>query len=280
MADAKLGRGLDSLMGGDAPTAGLVMNLPMGQIAPNPFQPREAIDPAGLEGLIESIQQNGILQPITVRPAAGGGYELVTGERRFRAAQQLGMAEIPSVVRDVNDEKMLELALIENIQREDLNPIEKARAFQQLTDTFHLTQDEMAKRIGQDRSTVTNFIRLLELPIEVQDLVSAGAVSMSHAKALLGLTDAKRQLGICKMIIKRDLSVRETERLCGSGKKRAKGRKAGAAKDAHIRDLEEQLRERLGTKVQIVDQKGKGRIIIEYYSMDDFEHIMKCIKEA
>ncbi|NOZ21555.1 MAG: ParB/RepB/Spo0J family partition protein [Planctomycetes bacterium] len=278
-SDGKLGRGLDSLMGGDTTAGGEVLNLPMDQIAPNPFQPREAIDPAGLEGLIESIQENGILQPITVRPSTGG-YELVTGERRFRAAQQLGMAEVPAVVRDVNDEKMLELALIENIQREDLNPIEKARAFRQLTDNFHLTQEETARRVGQDRSTVTNIIRLLELPPEVQELVSAGGISMSHAKALLSLADARRQIGICKLIIKRDLSVRETERICGGGKKRAKGRKKPPLKDAHVRDLEEELRLRLGTKVQIVDKKGKGKIIIDYYNTDDFERIMGCIKEA
>lgn len=279
-ANGKLGRGLDSLMGGDGVDAGEVAKLPLDQISPNPFQPRERIDPATLEGLIESIQENGILQPVTVRRSAGG-YELVTGERRYRAAQQLGLAEIPTVVREVTDEKMLELALVENIQREDLNPIEKARAFRQLIETFQLTQEEAARRLGQDRSTVANFMRLLELPPDIQEIVSRGTITMGHARALLGVTSEKKQLAICKMIVKKELSVREAERICGTGKGkgRSKGKK-GPGKSTHVQDLESDLRLRLGTKVQIIDKNGKGKIVIEYYSLDDFDRIMSCIKEA
>ena len=277
-AKGKLGRGLDSLMAGDEAEGGDVSKLPLDQISPNPFQPRERIDPATLEGLIESIQENGILQPITVRRSAGG-YELVAGERRYRAAQQIGMAEIPAAVRDVTDEKMLELALVENIQREDLNPIEKAKAFRQLIETFQLTQEEAARRLGQDRSTVANFMRLLELPDEIQEFVSRGTITMGHARALLSMTDLKRQLSVCKSIVKDELSVRETERICSPGTRKKSGKKKKAAsKSAHVRDLEEELRVRLGTKVQIADKGGAGKIIIEYYNADDFERIMDRIK--
>jgi len=276
--ERRLGRGLGALLPGDEERRRqTVVEVELDAISPNPYQPREGIDPAGLEGLVESIQQNGILQPVTVRPT-DGGYELVAGERRVRAARQLGMATIPAIVRELSDEKMLELALVENIQREDLNPIEKAKAYQELINTFGMTQEEAARGVGQDRSTVANFIRLLELPEEVQDCVSRGTISMGHARALLALSTPKRQIQLCRMIVKQDLSVRETERLTGGrpkpARRKAKGTPTDKKASPHIRDLEDQLRLRLGTRVKITAGKDRGKIVIEFFGNDEFERIL------
>jgi len=278
--ERKLGRGLDSLLSGSSGerVEQQVQEISLDDISPNPYQPRERISPESLEGLIASVQENGILQPITVRPVEGG-YQLVTGERRFRAAQQLGMKTIPAVVRDIPEEKMLELALVENVQREDLNPIEKARAYKELIETFDLTQEEVARRVGQERSTVANFLRLLDLPEEVQRYIAEGKITTGHAKALLSLSNPKRQVQLCKMIVKQDLSVRETERLTG-GRGRKKTRKKGSSKPAppaHIRELEDELRVKLGTRVRIQEKKGNGRIIIEFFGADEFERILSLL---
>jgi ParB family chromosome partitioning protein len=245
-------------------------------ISPNPYQPRERIDPAALEGLIESIQQNGILQPVTVR-RSGDGYQLVAGERRWRAALQMGLPAIPAVVRDVNDQQMLELALIENIQREDLNPIEKARAYQQLIKTFNLTQEQAAARLGQDRSTVANFIRLLELPEEIQEIVSRETISMGHARALLALDDRKRQWEVCQRIVRDDLSVRATEVLVSAPSKKKMAKHKAKAKAEHLRELEEKLQEKFGTRAWVEDKGGKGRIVVEYFTPDDFDRILEVL---
>lgn len=277
--ERRLGRGLGALLSENGSTVREqeIVEIELTEVSPNPYQPREKISPESLEGLIASVKQNGILQPVTVRPVEGG-YQLVTGERRFRAAQQLGFNRIPAVVREIPDEKMLELALVENVQREDLNPIEKAKAYNELIETFSLTQDEAARRVGQDRSTVANFIRLLQLPEEVQAYVSRGTLSMGHARALLSLDNAKRQIQLCKLIAKQDLSVRETERLTGG--RRTKGAKRKAKKEApppHIRDLEDQLRLQLGTRVRIQERKGNGRIIIEFFGSDECARILRLL---
>lgn len=275
-SNRKLGRNLQELLlEQPSPlTQHEVIQVPPELISPNPYQPRERIDPTSLEGLIESIQQTGILQPITVR-RVGDGYQLVAGERRWRAALQIGLPRIPVVVREVNDQQMLELALIENIQREDLNPIEKAKAYQQLIRSFNLTQEEAARRLGQDRSTVANFIRLLDLPEEIQELVSRGTISMGHARALLAVDDKKRQWEICTKIIKNDLSVRATELLVSPPAKKKASKHKAQTKAAHLRDLEEKLQHKFGTRVWIEDKGGRGRIILDYFTPDDFERIME-----
>ena len=275
--DKKLGRGLgDILTEQKTPFAHEVVQVPPDAISPNPFQPREKIDPATLEGLVESIRQNGLLQPITVR-RMGDGYQLVAGERRWRAALQIGLPTIPVVVRDLNDQQMLEVALIENIQREDLNPIEKARAYQQLIKTFNLTQEAAAARLGQERSTVANFIRLLDLPDEIQEIVSRGTISMGHARALLALDDKKKQWEICKLIVKDDLSVRATEQLVTPPARKKAAKQKARTKAAHLKDIEQKLQEKFGTRVWIEDKGGRGRIVLDYFTPDDFERIMEVI---
>jgi ParB family chromosome partitioning protein len=275
--EKRLGRGLESLMTETkAEAAAPISQVPPDSIVPNPFQPRERIDPGALEGLMRSIQQNGILQPVAVRKA-GTGYQLVAGERRWRAALQLGLPTIPVVIRDVPDERMLELALIENIQREDLNPIEKAKAYRQLIKTLNLTQEQAASRLGQDRATVANFIRLLDLPEEIQEVVSRGTISMGHARAILGLSDRKAQWSVCQRIVKEDLSVRATEMLVGGPDKQKAAKKKTHAKAAHLRDIEQKLQEKFGTKARIQDKGGKGQIILDYYTPDDFERIIEIV---
>ena len=273
----KLGRGLGTLLSDQkTPKMPDVTQVRPDSISPNPYQPRERIDPATLEGLIESIQQNGILQPITVR-RLGEGYQLVAGERRWRAALQIGLPAIPVVVRELNDQQMLELALIENIQREDLNPIEKARAYQQLIKTFNLTQEQAATRLSQERSTVANFVRLLDLPEEIQAIVSRGTISMGHARALLSLDDKKEQLALCRRIVKDDLSVRATEQLASPPVKKEATKRKAQAKAAHLKDIEQKLQEKFGTRVWIEDKGGRGRIILDYFTPDDFDRIMEVV---
>ena len=273
----KLGRGLGTLLSDQkTPRTPDVIQVRPDSISPNPYQPRERIDPATLEGLIESIQQNGILQPITVR-RLGEGYQLVAGERRWRAALQIGLPAIPVVVRELNDQQMLELALIENIQREDLNPIEKARAYQQLIKTFNLTQEQAATRLSQERSTVANFVRLLDLPEEIQAIVSRGTISMGHARALLSLDDKKEQLALCRRIVKDDLSVRATEQLASPPVKKKATKRKAQAKAAHLKDIEQKLQEKFGTRVWIEDKGGRGRIILDYFTPDDFDRIMEVV---
>jgi ParB family chromosome partitioning protein len=275
--EKRLGRGLESLMTETkAEAAAPISQVSPDSIVPNPFQPRERIDPGALEGLMRSIQQNGILQPVAVRKT-GTGYQLVAGERRWRAALQLGLPTIPVVVREVPDERMLELALIENIQREDLNPIEKAKAYQQLMKTLNVTQEQAASRLGQDRATVANFIRLLDLPEEIQEIVSRGTISMGHARAILALSDRKAQWSICQRIVKDDLSVRATEMLVGGPAKKKASKKKAHTKAAHLRDIEQKLGEKFGTKARIEDKGGKGHIVLEYYTPDDFQRIIEIV---
>ena len=211
----KLSRGLQSLLGGVIgieAEAGqdVIMRLNPKDIQPNDSQPRDIFDGEEMKGLVESIKQHGILQPIIVRPLAHG-YMLIAGERRWRAAKQLGLKEIPAIVRDIDGLHSLEIALIENIQREDLNPIEKAKGFKELIDKFDLTQEQVAKTMGKDRSSVTNYIRLLDLPQEIQDNVSRGTLSMGHARAILSVQGKELQIKLCDQIIKEGLSVRQIE---------------------------------------------------------------------
>jgi ParB family chromosome partitioning protein len=234
--------------------------LPVTAIQPNPLQPRQAFDQAAIDELAESIRQKGILQPLLVR-RINGAYELIAGERRFRAAQQLGMEQVPVTVRDCADGEMLEVALIENIQRENLNPLEEARAYRRLGDEFNLTHDEIAKRVGKDRSTVANTVRLLQLPQEVQREIERGTLSAGHARALVNAGPEAAKIKLAREVVARRLSVRETEKLAK--------RHVRPLADVEVRAAEQRLTEALGTRVRLHSRRaGAGKIEIEYYSLE------------
>jgi ParB family chromosome partitioning protein len=296
MVKRRLGRGLDALFGGsfDAPdgdqaqadqspgeadSAADLAHLPIAAIHPNPFQPRRSFDPLELAGLIESIQQHGVLQPVVVR-RAGERYQLIAGERRLRAAQDAGLSEVPARLIEADDREIFELAIVENLQRTDLNAIEKARAFRDYIDRFTSTQDDLAKRLGLDRSTVSNFIRLLELPEAIQQAVEAGKLSQGHARALLAIGERSRQHDVCQRIIREGLSVRQAESLV-AGERPARQKPAAPAnphRTTHVAELEGVLRERLGTQVEIrLRAKDRGQIIIDFASNEEFERIVECI---
>jgi len=282
MVQHKLGRGLDFLLSGTADRAAdEVRLLELGRIRANPFQPRREFRPEELEELSASIREHGILQPIVVR-AAGTDYEIVAGERRFRACQRLGLATIPALVRVADDTQMLELALIENIQRQDLNAIEEARAYDAYVKRLDLTQEQAAQRLGKSRSTVANMLRLLDLPTDVQEFVSRGTLSMGHARAILAVADAEAQRALARRVIAESLSVRDVERLAKAGSTEGVAAVVAApgaetARSAHIGDIERRLAERLGTKVSIRDRGGPGRIVIDYYSPDDLERVLEVL---
>ncbi|MGQ9678861.1 MAG: ParB/RepB/Spo0J family partition protein [bacterium] len=256
--------------------------IPIDEIRPNPFQPRDLKevekDPKFLE-LVASIKEKGVLQPVAVRRRRDG-YELVAGERRWRAAKAAGLQTIPAVVRSVEDREMLEEALIENLQREDLNPIEEALAYRKLAEEFHLTHEEIARRVGKDRSTVTNALRLLTLPFRVRDALADGMITAGHARALLSLTSRREQVELCERAISEGISVRALERLCGQDKK--KRLTPEREKDIHIKELEETLQEIFQTRVRISPTAGKkkpGRVVIEFFSEEDLTRIVNLIKK-
>ena len=271
-----LGRGLSALIPETPERPAAPMELDLDLLTPNRYQPRGDVEDPRLDELARSITASGVIQPILVRQLAAGAYEIVAGERRWRAAQRAGLLRIPVVVRDVPEDKLLELAVVENIQREDLNPIEEATAYKRLADEYHLTQDEMAAAVGKDRSSVANYIRLLNLPAEVRAGVAARSLSMGHARALLGLPDAAAQRGAAREVVARDLSVRETEALVRklTGVTGGSPRPATPAPtDVHTRAAEEKLRFGLGTRVRIV-RKGKGgRIEIEFTSEAELQRL-------
>jgi ParB family chromosome partitioning protein len=254
--------------------------VPTGEILPGAMQPRNGFDDDSLNELAESIRENGIMQPLIVRPREGG-YELIAGERRWRAAQIAGLARVPIVIRDVDDRTALELALVENLQRENLDPIEEAKGYAQLVDQFDLTQEEIAAKVGKNRATVANALRLIKLPAEVQTYVRDGLLSSGHAKVILGLKHAKDQIAAAKRVIKKELSVRQTEELLGAlGQATPDKTKRGSARkrsttDAHILDLESKLRERLGTKVSLRYRKGKGSVDIKFFNDEDLQRILE-----
>lgn len=254
-------------------------------IEPNNVQPRTRFDETQLEELAQSIKTNGVVQPILVRKTNGGRYQIVAGERRWRAAQRAGLQRIPSVIRDVPDDKMLELALIENIQRQELNAIEEAYAYKRLIETFNLTQETVAQRVGRDRTFVTNYLRLLRLPEDIQRLVEENKLSMGHARALLGIDDADRQRQIARSIIDRSLSVRDTERAVkrvvagGDSNPTVAPAATERVSDANTRAAESKLRRRLGTQVHILpNQSGEGgKIEVQYYNEGDLQRLYEII---
>ncbi len=283
-----LGRGLQALIesrapklvpaaaGASAEAAGGVRQIPVELIQPNPYQPRQSFHADRLEELAASIRANGVVQPILVRPAGGSGaerFEIVAGERRWRASKLAGLATIPAIVQNISNDRLLEIALIENIQREDLNAIETAQAFEQLSRDFGLTHEQIAQRTGKDRATITNFLRLLKLASEVQVMVAEGALTMGHAKVLVGL-DAGVQKKIARRIVDQGLTVRAVEKLV-SPKPDAPS-KAAASVDPNLRAAIQEMERALGTRVKIVvGQRGAGRIEIEYYNAGDLQRLYK-----
>jgi ParB family chromosome partitioning protein len=271
-----LGRGLSALIP-DTPAPAPAappersLDVDIDLLRPNRFQPRTTMDDTRIEELARSIKSNGVIQPIVVRKA-DQGFEIIAGERRWRASQRAGLLKVPVVVRDIPEEKMLAAALIENIQREDLNPIEEALAYRRLADDSGLTQDQIAEAVGKDRSTVANFMRLLKLPREVRENVGAGSLSMGHARALLALSDESTQVRVSREVVAKNLSVRETEAIVKKAAEPEKTREE-PLKDVHTRAAEDKLRFALGTRVRIV-RKGKGgRIEVDFTSEDELHRI-------
>ncbi|KPJ56359.1 MAG: hypothetical protein AMS16_02550 [Planctomycetes bacterium DG_58] len=281
MAKRKLGRGLKVLLGeqtAQTPTSEDVLQVAVDEIKPNPWQPRRGISKEALEGLVDSIRTKGMLQPVVLRRDAEHGYQLVVGERRWRAAEQAGLTEIPAVIRQVTDDEMLLLALMENIQREDLNSIERAQAYVVLMKNAAWTQEQLAQHLGIARATVANTVRLLELPREIQDLVSRGTISAGHARAVLALGDEKAQRQLCQRVVREGLSVRQVEEIAGTGRRAKKTIAPGRRPPAHIRELEERLSAALGAKVTIKERRKGGKIIVEFLTHDDFDRIVGIIE--
>ena len=299
MAKPALGRGLGALLGNtppksppelevvptapnvdeSAPTG--VLKVPLRSVRPCPFQPRKDFSEEALRELADSIRERGIVQPLVVRPV-DNGYELIAGERRWRAAQLLGLTEVPIVIREADDRTALELALIENLQRENLNPIEEAQGFSQLIEQFQLTQEDAATRVGKSRVVVANALRLLRLPSELQAFVRDGRLSVGHAKVILGLTDPDLQKLAADRVLRQALNVRQTEVLVTQlqnqrAATRATGKSGKSATDPHVDQLQTQLRERMGTKVELRYRQGRGVLNIHFFNDDDLERVLAIL---
>jgi ParB family transcriptional regulator, chromosome partitioning protein len=284
----RLGRGLEALLGPisreQAEASGSLRELPVRSLRPNPYQPRTHIDEAALEELTASMRASGLLQPVVVRPR-NGSYELIAGERRWRAAERLGWDRIPAVVRDVDDQTLLTLALIENLQRNDLSPIDEASGYQRLGEEFHLPHAEIARLVGRNRSTIANLLRLLQLPEEIQQLIHQAKLSEGHARALLAISDQARMIRLAQQAVTDGWSVREMEaRVRGETPSRQRrtedGRSRTPAKPvtADVRRVEDALRKRLGTDVRVtMRRRGRGFLTISYYSNDDLARLLELI---
>ena len=283
-----LGKGLDSLLprvqAAPAPSAtesegGKPMEVPLDQIDRNPFQTRSHMNEEQMAELAASIKANGVVQPVLVRPLANGRFQLIAGERRWRASELAGKATIPAILRQVSDEQAMEITIVENLQRADLNAMEQARAFERLTREFHMTQEQMAVRTGKDRATVANFLRLLKLPASVQARVEAGELSFGHARTLLSFEHAEEMEKAAQRIVALSLSVRQTENYVQglihperAGKKEAKPE---PPIDPNVRAVQERLQRALGLKVHIEDHDGRGKVIIEYARLEDFDGLLE-----
>ncbi|MFA5005414.1 MAG: ParB/RepB/Spo0J family partition protein [Candidatus Omnitrophota bacterium] len=255
-----------------------IVYVQTGQIKPNPFQPREEFDDTTISELAQSIKEKGVIQPLLVR-RHGDNYELIAGERRLRAATLLGLKELPIIIKDVNDQDSLELALIENIQREGLNPIEEAHAYQHLMDKFKITQERISEVMGKARASIANTLRLLKLPHEIQGEMKKGRISFAHGRTLLEVEDVNQQRRLAMDVISKGLSVRELESLVKNYRPGAAKRKIGQGqRDASVSVLEEHLQHALATKVRISKRKKRGHINIEFYSTEDLERIVNIIK--
>jgi len=280
---AALGRGLSALIPGTATPRDREsirpVELDLDLLTPNPRQPRSHIDESRLEELAQSIRANGVIQPVVVRKI-GDRYEIVAGERRWRAAQRAGLLKVPVAVRDVPDEKLLEVALVENIQRDDLNPIEEAQAYRRLADELQMSQEEIAAAVGKDRTTVANAMRLLRLPDEVKNDLSAGALTVGHARALLALPDEAAQRRVAREIVARSISVRETEALIRGELSPERPTPADKPRaDPNTRAAEDQLKVALGTRVRIVRQRKGGRIEIDFQDENELQRLFETLTE-
>ena len=283
-----LGRGLDALLGGSNAAvleeeaikadSRELQHLPLDLIQRGKYQPRRDMDPSALEELANSIKVQGVMQPIVVRPIGGGRFEIIAGERRWRASQQAGLEKIPAMVREVPDEAAIAMALIENIQREDLNPIEEAVALQRLQQEFELTQQQVADAVGKSRVTISNLLRLIALPEEIKTLLSHGDLEMGHARALLGLA-LEQQVEAARHVVARGLTVRQTEALVRQWLNTKEKPVEQAKADPDINRLEQRLAEKLGAPVQIKHgQKGKGQLVIRYNSLDELQGVLAHIR--
>ncbi|MFL5534356.1 MAG: ParB/RepB/Spo0J family partition protein [Gemmatimonadales bacterium] len=285
----RLGRGLEALLGSvsreQAQATGALRELPVGSVQPNPFQPRTQMNEAELVELTASIEASGLLQPVVVRPR-NGKYELIAGERRWRAVQRLGWPKIPAVVKEVDDPTLLTLALIENLQRDNLSAMDEAAGYQRLSEEFQLAQTEIARMVGRDRSTIANLLRLLKLPEEVKQLVHQAKLTEGHARALLTVSDQEELVRLALEAVKEDWSVRELEArarpaaplTADSASTLSKPRQRPAPQTADVRRLEDSLRKRLGTDVRVTTRrKGRGFISISYYSNDDLARVLELI---
>ena len=280
-----LGKGLDSLLPRvQAPAApetegGKPLEIPLDQIDRNPFQTRKAMNEEQLAELAASISANGVVQPVLVRPLAGARFQLIAGERRWRASQLAGKATIPAILRQVSDEQAMEITIVENLQRADLNPMEQARAFERLSQEFHMTQEQMAQRTGKDRATVANFLRLLRLPATLQGRVESGELSFGHARTLLAFEHAEEMEKAAQRILGLSLSVRQTENYVQSllhpERAAKKDAKAAPPVDPNVREVQERLQRALGLRVSIEDRRGRGRVIIEYSRLEEFDTLLE-----
>jgi ParB family chromosome partitioning protein len=287
----RLGRGLEALLGPvsreQAEASGALRELPISSVRPNPYQPRTQIDETALAELAASIEASGLLQPVIVRPRSGG-YELIAGERRWRAVERLGWPRIAAIVKEVDDQTLLTLALIENLQRDDLSPIDEAAGYRRLGEEFHLPQSEIARIVGRNRSTVANLLRLLQLPDEIQAMVHRGELSEGHARALLGVSTAERMLQLARDAVTHGWSVREMEALVSDGPRKTDGQGRAAARKnqrgpvaADVKRIEDALRKRLGTDVRVTARRrGRGFLTISYYSNDDLARLLELITGA
>jgi ParB family chromosome partitioning protein len=287
-----LGRGLDSLLPAKPATAPITMpashtsgsaqEVLIDSIDANPYQTRRRINEAAMEELAESIRASGVVQPVVLRPGPNGRFQLVAGERRWHASKRAGKTTIPAVIRQISNEQAMEITIIENLQREDLNPIEQAKAFERLSREFGLTQEQIASRTGKDRASIANFIRLLKLPEELQDALETGTLSFGHGKVLLALAGFPEHMErAAREVIEKQLSVRQTEELVGKllNPQRAEQKQEQPPRqlDPNVRDAQRSLESSLGVKVEIQDRKGKGKIILKYGSLEDFDRIVEAL---
>ncbi|NMB19303.1 MAG: ParB/RepB/Spo0J family partition protein [Firmicutes bacterium] len=277
MSTQRLGRGLRALIPEveEVESQSGVEEVRLDQIEPNPFQPRQHFDQEKLEELAHSIREFGLLEPILVRPR-GEGYELIAGERRVRAAELAGLSQVPALVRDFDDVDMMKVALVENLQRENLNPIEEAEGYQRLIDEFGFTQNQVATAVGKKRPSIANALRLLNLGVSEREMVQDGSLSMGHAKVLLGVSDPKKRSHLAKRVVNEDLSVRQLEEIVRKPKHVPRG--TLKIKSPELVDLEENLQRILGTKVSMTYKKGAGRISIEYYSDEELERLLEMLR--
>jgi len=279
-----LGRGLSALIPqasvpvqGDLPSSTGIVRIPVERILRDPAQPRKTFDEAKLRELAESIKTQGVIQPVLVR-RDGADYRLIAGERRWRAVQLAGLHEVPAVVRDVSAAEAFELALVENLQRTDLNPLEEAEGYRRLIQEFGLTQDQVGERVGRDRASVANALRLLQLPDAVKELLASGALGMGHARALLGMGTGPELVTAAERIVREQLSVRETERIVRTTRAPSRSSSRPTAGSTAARAVVEDLQRRLGTKVRLHDRGGKGTLEIDFFSYEDLERILALLR--